>query len=269
MSLFMDKILSRKSAVKILSCCAALLYSASSSAAYQMADDAWKVEIAPYIWAMNMNGTVQIGPVRAHVDQSFSDILDHLNFAGMIYMDVSKNNLDFFVNLLYAVLTDNDHNDLVSVHVQNKFGIFTGGLSTEICRHAFSSTGSIGFDPYVGFRTTLNDVSVKLYVGPFTLKGVNNQNWTDPIIGLKLPITLNKAWSIVLAGDVGGMNTTTQYSYNVQGLLGYSPQSHWTNTTVYLGYRLLDQHYQHGKGLSFNDWNMKIAGPLLGLAIKL
>jgi hypothetical protein len=264
MSVFKDKI------IKIACAAAALIFTSTSFADYKMTDDAWKVQIVPYIWAISMNGTVQTGPLRAHIDETFGDIFKHLNFAGMLYLDVSKDNLTLFGNIMYAVLTDSGSDSIVSVHVRNKFGIFTGGLSTEIYKYYFANQMSaLGFDPYIGFRTTVNNVYTKLIIGPFTLHANNNQTWTDAIIGMKLPITLNKAWSITLAGDVGGMNTTTQYSYNVQGLLGYKPQSHWTNTTVYLGYRLLDQHYQHGQGLSFNDWNMKIHGPLLGLAIDL
>jgi hypothetical protein len=264
MSVFKDRI------IKMVFAFSALLLTTPSFADYKMTEDAWKVEIAPYIWAISMNGTVQTGPLRAHVDETFGDIFRHLNVAAMIYADISKDNLTLFANIMYAVLTDNGSNNIVSVHVRNKFGVFTGGLSTEIYKMYFANqVSALGFDPYIGFRTTLNNVSARLVVGPYTLNATNNQNWTDPIIGLKLPLTLNKAWSIVLAGDIGGMNATTQYSYNVQGLLGYKPQSHWTNTTVYLGYRLLDQHYQHGAGLSFNDWNMKIQGPLLGLLIDL
>jgi hypothetical protein len=262
MSVFRDRI------IKIFFAAFLLLFSTSSLADYKMTEDSWKVEIAPYIWAINMNGTVQTGPLRAHVDETFGDIFKHLNFAGMVYFDVSKDNVELFANVMYAVLTDSGSDSIVYVHVRNKFAIITAGLSTEIYKVNFGNTvGALGFDPYIGFRTTINNVATKLEIGRFTFNANDNQDWTDAIIGMKLPITLTKAWSIVLAGDVGGMNTTTQYSYNVQGLLGYKPQSHWTNTTIYLGYRLLDQHYQHGSGLSFSDWNMKIQGPLLGLAI--
>ncbi|MHB1222225.1 MAG: hypothetical protein ACYC0J_09545 [Gammaproteobacteria bacterium] len=40
----------------------------------------------------------------------------------------------------------------------------------------------------------------------------------------------------------------------------------WKNTKFYAGYRLLDQVYQHGNGIKRFDRDMKLAGPILGMA---
>jgi predicted lipoprotein len=68
MSVFKDKI------IKIACAAAALIFTSTSFADYKMTDDAWKVQIVPYIWAISMNGTVQTGPLRAHIDETFGDI---------------------------------------------------------------------------------------------------------------------------------------------------------------------------------------------------
>ena len=94
----------------------------------------------------------------------------------------------------------------------------------------------------------------------------DNQSWVDPLIGLRIIYAFNKAWSATLEGDVGGTSTTTDYSYNVNALIGYHPQTTKLNTTVYLGYRLLDQNYQTGSGVNTFVWNMRIAGPIMGVA---
>jgi hypothetical protein len=172
---------------------------------------------------------------------------------------------------MYAQLTDNETHGPLKATLRNNFGLFTAGVAYEVYRTPFPSLNNfsyLAFNPYIGARDTLNNTKLTLRASIFDISGSNNQNWVDPIIGLRLNWILNRAWSLTAAGDVGGVNTTTHYSYNVLGLIGYSPQTHWTNTTVYLGYRLLDQHYEHGTGLGKYNWNMKIAGPLLGLAIK-
>jgi len=54
------------------------------------------------------------------------------------------------------------------------------------------------------------------------------------------------------------------------GFFGYKPNANslFRNTTTYLGYRLLYQHYQTGSGASLYEWNMHIFGPVLGLAFE-
>jgi len=227
-------------------------------------DNSWKVDVTPYLWAINMNGTVQVGPARTHLNQDFGDILKNFNYGGMLWVDAYKNNLGIFVNALYASLGNNFKDGPVKVDANNQFGLFSGGLSYKVydC-HAFS------VEPYAGFRYTLNDTTVKLSIPSlFYLRSTNNKHWTDPIIGARLRYDFTKAWSVTLAGDIGGTNASKQYSYNLIGLLGYSPQTVMTNTTAYLGYRLLDQHYITGSGLNYYNWNMKIFGPLIGIAFK-
>jgi hypothetical protein len=232
----------------------------------------WELDIAPYIWALNMNGRVGLGPVTTHINQDFSDILHHLNWAGMVWLDVKYDHLDLFLNSIYAVLSADDTRPLVSADAQNQFGLFTLGGAYEVYKTCFKRNcagdlSSFAISPYIGVRYTLNDTTVKLKLPEITLKGTKNVNWTDPIIGARLNFKMTKAWSAIIAGDVGGTNTVSHYSYNVSGLLGYNPQTHWTSTTMYLGYRLLDQRYTTGRSLNDFNWDMKLFGPIVGIAI--
>lgn len=239
-------------------------------------DDSWHIQIAPYVWALNMNGTEQIGTVRAHLDQSFSDILDHLNIAGMLWLDANKGRFGIFLNALYSSLSDNVSDGLGSVDTTVKFGLYSAGLSYQIYQHCFggicsADSGSFTIDPFVGARYTVNDLSATLSIPSLgiNIRDSDNQSWVDPIIGARLGLNFNRAWSFLFSGDVGGTNINNHFSYNLVGLFGYKPQTRFTNTTVYLGYRLLDQHYESGSGTNYFDWNMKIFGPLVGVAIAI
>jgi hypothetical protein len=232
----------------------------------------WEFTIAPYIWALNMNGRAGVGNLTTHINDDFSDILHHLNWAGMVWLDAKYDKFDLFLNAIYAVLSADDTRPRISADAQNKFGLFTLGGSYEIYKTCFrincsSELSSLAISPYLGARYTLNDTTVKLKLPEITLKGVKNVNWTDPIIGARLNVKMTKAWSAIIAGDVGGTNTVNHYSYNISGLLGYSPQTHWTSTTMYLGYRLLDQRYTTGRSLNDFNWDMKLFGPIIGIAI--
>ena len=76
---------------KILACVLSLL----STTAYA---DPWKIEIAPYVWAINMNGTVGVGSRSAHINESFSDIMKQFKGGGMLFIDAKKDRFGLFVN---------------------------------------------------------------------------------------------------------------------------------------------------------------------------
>ncbi len=236
-------------------------------------DNTWKIEVAPYIWALSMNGTVQVGPrARAHVDQSFSDILSQLNWAGMVWLEANKNKFGIFANIIYSSLSDDASVRSATIKTKNEFGLYTAGVSYQIYQACLLSsgcsqnTGTIAIEPYAGLRYTSNKATVTLSSPIISLRAVNNQDWTDPIIGARLKFALTNTWHAILSGDIGGTNASSHYSYNLVGVIGYKPQTHWVRTTWYLGYRLLDQHYATGNGANYFNWNMKLFGPLIGVS---
>lgn len=224
-------------------------------------DTNWHFRIAPYLWGIHMDGTTQIGKRRAHVDESFSNILHHLDFAGMIWLEADKENFGIYVNSMYAILSDSATDGPLSLNAKSHFGIFAAGISYKVYQH-----NGFSFIPYAGFRYTLNNNRLTLSIPFFSINAKKNVNWTDPLIGARLLYQFNRPWSATLAGDIGGTNTTTNYSYDITGLIGYHPQTVMTYTTIYFGYRVLDQNYQTGNGKSKYVWDMKIGGPLLGVA---
>ena len=90
----------------------------------------------------------------------------------------------------------------------------------------------------------------------------------DPIVGLRTAWTLGEHWSLVLAGDVGGISTSDQYSAEAFGLVGYRFGLFGdNNATLLAGYRVLKQKYEDGDGRSAFEWDMTIHGPIGGLKI--
>lgn len=246
---------------KIIACVLSLL----STTAYA---DPWKIEIAPYLWAMNMNGTVGVGSRSAHIKESFSDIMKQFQGGGMLFLDAKKDRFGLFFNAVYAELSKNSPLDTplgpITIHSKNKFGIFSAGISYEVYKNIFANCNETAIDLYAGARYTLNNTTLNV----LGLSVSNNQNWTDPIIGGRLRFIFNKAWHAMLSGDVGGTNFNNQKSYNLIGLIGYKPQTMMKNTTFYLGYRLLHQKYINGSGTNRFVWNMNLFGPMAGVAFE-
>jgi hypothetical protein len=228
----------------------------------------WQFEITPYLWALNMNGQVGVGPTTAHVNETFSDIWHHLDFAGMVYGSAHKDEFGLYGSALYAALSDSGtlgpHGG-ISVKAYEDYGIFGAGASYIVAKHQFSNLSEVTVEPYAGARYTLVNTSLKVATLPTAR---DDQHWTDPVIGLNLNYAFNRQWSIRLMGDIGGTSTNRQYSYSATGLIGYTPVSFWTNTTTSLGYRFLAQHYVSGSGLRYFDWNMRLFGPVIAITIR-
>lgn len=223
----------------------------------------WQFQIAPYVWAIGMNGTTQIGTRRVHIDASISDILSHLDYAGMLWLEANKENLGLFLNIVFATLSDDATDGPLTMSARTHYSLYTAGLSYTVY-HA----NGWNISPYTGLRYTHNKVSLNAATPTVNFYLSDNQRWIDPILGARFIYQFNQAWSLTAAGDVGGTNTSGHYSYNILGLLGYVPQSLSTHPTIYLGYRMLSQTYLTGHDSGTYLWDMKLSGPMLGIAFN-
>lgn len=224
--------------------------------------DAWKVDVAPYLWAIQMNGTVQTGPARLSVSQSFIDIMKHFQGGGMIWLNAHKGKFGVFLNGLYSVLEDRQQLRMIPLSAHNNFGIFSAGASYEIFQKtSLTDARHLAVELFAGARSTCNDTTLKIDNVAFP----SNQSWTDPIAGLRTTYDFNPKWQAIFAADGGGVNQ--HYSYDLQGYIGYTPQKHilFDHTVFYLGYRFLHQKFSNGSGLKLFVWDMNISGPLIGL----
>jgi len=234
-------------------------------------DDVTEVTLSPYLWALGLSGRVGVASLTTHVDQSFSQLLQKLDIAGMLWLDVRRNRFGIFLNGLYAGMSAEAHFSILSVHDKNSYGLLSGGFSYQLFRYLFGGNAckqnKFLIVPYAGFRYTSNKVTLKFTFPALTLSSSNTQYWTDPIVGVRLITALANGWEANLSGDIGELNASNQYSYNWVALIGYQPQTFWTNTKFYIGYRVLDQFYKSGNGLHHFVWDMKLTGPLAGVAI--
>ena len=82
---------------------------------------------------------------------------------------------------------------------------------------------TVTVDPYAGVRYTYLDTELK---GKLDLPDLGidarrtaegDEHWVDPIVGVRTTWALGERWSLVLAGDVGGISTSDQYSAEAYG----------------------------------------------------
>ena len=220
--------------------------------------------ITPYLWAINMNGYVGVASLSSqHVSQDFSDIMQNFDAGGMLYLEAKKNGLCIFFNGLYAALSQTVHVGSLTINTTNGFGLFSGGVSYETFDRTFQNGSELSVEPYLGVRDTLNDATVS--IANTNLSASLNEQWVDPILGARVNYNITKAWLTVLAADVGGLSSS-DYSFNANGYIGYKPQTMMKNMVFYLGYRWLHQNYQTGANTNYFSWNMDIFGPVVGIS---
>lgn len=88
---------------------------------------AWQSNISPYLWAMNMNGDVDVGNVHAHVNEEFDDLIKHFRGGGMVWLDINNDKFSLFANALYAVLSNTTSTSGYDIYSKEKFWLYTIG----------------------------------------------------------------------------------------------------------------------------------------------
>lgn len=88
-----------------------------------------------------------------------------------------------------------------------------------------------------------------------------NQNWLDPIVGVRAQWNFNDRWFIAGRTDIGGFGVGSDFAWTLQATVGY----HFTpNLSAELGYRYLDTDYSDG---AFR-YDLAQAGIYTGLNIR-
>ncbi len=241
----------------------------------------WTLSITPYVWGTALKGDVGVGKTKANVDASFSDILKNLNGALMLSLELRKGRFGILSDSVFAQLEDDAASARGRVKVDAKVNQFIQNLAGTFRVGTwqladFGATGplSLTVDPYAGVRYTYLDSELdgKLDLPDLGVSArrtaEQSEDWVDPIVGLRTTWTLGEHWSLVAAGDVGGISTSDQYSAEAFGLIGYRFGLFGVNNAnLFGGYRVLHQKYENGSGRDKFDWDMTMHGPVAGLKI--
>jgi hypothetical protein len=241
----------------------------------------WQLTVTPYVWGTALKGDVGVGKTSAKVDASFKDILDHLNGALMLSLELRKGRFGLLSDTVYADLEDNDASaenrlkvDATSkMLIQNLAGTYRVG-TWQLADFGTAGPLSVTVDPYAGVRYTYLDVQLdgQLDLPDLGISarrtGEQDKQWVDPIVGLRTSFALGERWNLVVGGDIGGISTSDQYSAEAWSVVGYRFGLFGTdNATVLAGYRVLKQKYEDGSGRDAFDWDVTMHGPIAGLKI--
>ena len=211
--------------------------------------DSWEFRVTPYLWMLGMDGTTAVLGDDVPVDASFSDILDLLNIALSVNMELSKGKVFFVLDAMYAALeTDFEAPGPVAGDIN---------IDLIIADLAVGYKVNDNFDLYAGARLYDQEIGIT----PTMLAKVTlGDDWTDFILGFRVHNDMSEKWSFTARLD-GAVSGDSESAWYVQAvfLRHFSKNRH-----LDLGWRYYDVDYESGSGLMRFKWDVAHSGPVIG-----
>jgi hypothetical protein len=253
----MKKIIIAVLAATMLAC-----FSASAFAGETPKEGNWDFNLAPlYLWMVDMEGDLGIGLVDTGVNVPFSDIFDNLETVFTVHFEAThKSNWGLFFDYSYLDIGGSGPGPLglgtINIDMTSTI-VEVGGLYRI-------ESGPHNFDMLGGVRYTKLEPDLTI-TPPAPAPGQKfglSEDWYDPFVGIRYIYDFGNKWMLSARGDIGGFGVGCDFTWNVAALVHFQP---WKNVGFLAGYRALDQDYEDGSGSSRFKYDMRLAGPLLGL----
>jgi hypothetical protein len=225
-------------------------------------DPQWEFTIAPYMLFGSVNGDARLGPTAgAEVDASFKDILEKLKFAFMLHGEAYRGRWGLMADYMYLKLGS----DISTPQ--------DGIVEAELKESIFEVFGSYRikkewgwYDVYAGIRAW--NLKVGLELQDAEVPSVNaDQNWVDPVIGGRVFYETPSNIILGMRADIGGFGVGSNFSYNLQPMVGYQFSDLFT---LMLQYKYLYADYENGTEGTPRYFALDAAtnGPLLGFVFR-
>ncbi len=228
------------------------------------ADD-WDFVIAPYGMVPAISGNASIGRVEdADVDVSPSDILDTLKLGAMVQVEAHHSS-GFGASLNYMFMKLEDSLTGPGGYTQFDGEVFQGILEGYLSYRLANEKSTLDFYAGVRWWDIGIDLSAENALGKVSLD--RDPNWVDPVIGIRFLPKISDNWRVLLQGDVGGFNVSSDSSYNLLGGVLWDVGETYS---IALLYRALWVDYSKGDPGETNRfvYDTVTHGPLVGVAFR-
>jgi opacity protein-like surface antigen len=214
--------------------------------------------LKPYLWAAGVNGNVKAHGVDADVDESFSDILDSLDFGLMLaYEHQFENGNSLLVDSLYIKLTD----DATVSHVDVNSELELGFLEVD---GAFPLADKYGIDAIAGVRGWWTHLDID---APPVADVSPSWQWLDPVVGARWSVPLAEKWALAMRGDIGGFGIGSACDFTWQGLAAATYEMS-EQTKLGFGYRYMRIDRDSGSGAGERKVDLALSGFIAGLEFR-
>jgi len=256
----------------------------------------WEYQFTPYGWLPWLSGNATIRGRHFKVASNPVQILEHLDFAWMSYMQAKKGPVTVFADVIYGDVSNSRSlvaSDRVSADVSGTIGaalsadyqfwtIEAGGMYEILkWRSRASADPDTVLEMLAGGRYWHQQLRVKVALaGTTNIDGLivsgsdaiadsGGVDWIDPFIGARLRYKPATGEEMILRGDVGGFGAGSQFTWQVKATYN------WYLGTYrdiifdgYLGYRALSVDYESGSGNRRYVYDVLEQGPVVGFTGK-
>jgi hypothetical protein len=224
---------------------------------YTPTTDTWQFALTPYYWGQGMDGTVQVQGTSGKVDYSWFDNLNPAdNFATQIHFEAKKNKLAFVVEPTYV----NSEDSSASVGSSGADVKVDYLLTDLLVGYRFRKSWEV----LAGLRFVSMDNTVQPDGGA---RSSASEDWTDIVGGVRYSAQISKKWDFLGRFDIAGLDLTggSDLTWNGEALFFWSFAP---NSSLAVGYRILDIDFTSGSGSNRFDYDARQQGPLVGVNFR-
>ncbi len=212
------------------------------------ANEGWTFVIKPYLWAAAVDGDLTAENLPpAEIELDFGDVLDELEFGFMLGLDAHAGGGSPFGLAFDGMYIDvEDERDFSTTQV--RIGLVEADVTYRPCPES-------RYELLAGARYFSVDSDVNLSgIG----SAEDDNEWVDPIVGIRGASLLRDQWSFLWRADVGGFSASSRLTW--QAALGlrfeFARGSHFG-----VGYRHLEIDRDDDI-----DIDLALTGPIIGLS---
>ena len=234
------------------------------------AQENW-TEIGIYGFLTHIEGPVRVGNVKADVDISFSDILNHLDMAFMGFIEHRRGRWSFIGDVAYLDVSAVKHkarNRITSINLDIKASeiMAEGFIGYRVLEQDYGDA-QFGLDLLGGAR--YNKIKVELDDRAILLGLTSSsdrrpeKDWVDGVVALRAQYGRNIGWGVSFWADIG--NGSDSSSYQLFGIVSYRFKN---KIRVNFGYRLYSYEFSgRSRGIKFKA-DLDYPGPMIGVSYR-
>jgi hypothetical protein len=224
---------------------------------YTPTTDTWQFALTPYYWGQGIDGTVQVQGTSGKADYSWFDEVNPAdNFATEIHFEAKKNDLAFIVEPTYTNAED----------TSAKVGSSGADVKVEyllndlLVGYRFKKSWEV----LAGLRFASMDNTVQPDGGA---RSADSEDWVDLVGGVRYTHQLSEKWDFLGRFDIAGLDLTSgsDLTWNGSALFFWSFAP---NSSLAVGYRILDIDFTTGSGSNRFDYDTRQQGPLIGVNFR-
>lgn len=243
-----------------------ILLSLVAFSAHAQSGGDWKYSIEPYLLGASINGDATLGRVAGvPVDVSTDQILENLEAAFMLNFEARFDNgwglvVDYgFMDLgadttvgLGGVLDASVRQAILEVVATRRLDVAPGRLELFGGVRRWDNEIKASFDPAIGGGSLSTEI---------------NEDWVDPIVGLRWTRGLSDRWELRLRGDVGGFGVGSDFTWGANAAVFFRMSE---RMFLDLAYRALYVDYANDKASNEGAfaYDTTTHGPILGFAVR-